>query len=154
MREERDEKIEQLEARNRFLQRMVNGLKLHNQELTEERNRYCDELNRIKGMGMFEFASKYCDDKDHEKAGHAFARALGVGVQMTPEDVAIEAAEDNYVPYTAEDFQMSSNPIFLNNADDTVVLFGKTFTADQLKQALIDQVFLKGRLSQLVGDAE
>lgn len=49
---------------------------------------------------------------------------------------------------------MSSNPIFLNNPNDTVVLFGKTFTADQLKQALIDQAFLHGRLSQLVGDAE
>lgn len=49
---------------------------------------------------------------------------------------------------------MSSNPIFLNNPNDTVVLFGKTFTADQLKNALIDQAFLKGRLSELLGDAE
>ena len=46
---------------------------------------------------------------------------------------------------------MSSNTIFLNNPSDRVVLFGKEFTADELQDALIDQAFLKGRLSELIG---
>ena len=45
---------------------------------------------------------------------------------------------------------MSPNPIFLDNPNDTVVLFGKTFTADELKNALIDQAFLKGQLRELL----
>ena len=52
MRDIRDEN-EQLKARNEFLQRMVNGLKIHNQQLTEERNHYCEKLNRIQvGVGQ------------------------------------------------------------------------------------------------------
>ena len=70
------EENEELKARNEFLQRMVNGLKLHNHQLTEERNRICDELNHIKAMGMFEFANNYCDEETHAEAGRAFAKAL------------------------------------------------------------------------------
>jgi hypothetical protein len=102
MRDIRDEN-EQLKARNEFLQRMVNGLKLHNHQLTEERNKYCEELDKIKSMSMFEFGNTYCSSESLEADGHAFARSL-LGKPMTDEDLAIEAAEDNYVPYTAEDF--------------------------------------------------
>lgn len=45
---------------------------------------------------------------------------------------------------------MSPNPIFLNEPTQEVVLFGKTFTADELKNALIDQAFLKGQLRELL----
>lgn len=47
----------------------------------------------------------------------------------------------------------TSNTIFLNEPNDKVILFGKEFTADELQNALIDQAFLKGRLSELLGDA-
>ena len=45
---------------------------------------------------------------------------------------------------------MSPNPIFLDNPNDKVMLFGKEFTADELKNALIDQAFLKGKLRELL----
>ena len=46
---------------------------------------------------------------------------------------------------------MSSNTIFLNNPEDQVVLFGKTFTAEELKDALIDQAFFRMKLHELMG---
>ena len=45
---------------------------------------------------------------------------------------------------------MSPNKLFLNEPNQEVVLFGKTFTADELKNALIDQAFLKGQLRELL----
>ena len=38
-----------------------------------------------------------------EEAGRAFAREL-LGKPMTPEELAIEAAENAYEPYTGDDF--------------------------------------------------
>ena len=38
-----------------------------------------------------------------EEAGRAFAREL-LGKPMTPEDIAIEQAENCYVPYSGDDF--------------------------------------------------
>ena len=67
---------ESLKARNEFLERCVRGLKLHNHELTEERNKLCDELNHIKSMSMFEFGNTYTSSESLEADGHAFARAL------------------------------------------------------------------------------
>ena len=46
---------------------------------------------------------------------------------------------------------MSSNTIFLNEPTDKVVLFGKTFTAEDLKDALIDQAFFRQKLHELMG---
>ena len=98
---------EELQARNEFLQRMCNGVKLNNHQLTEERNKLCDrcmeqsrklqevseenqsirlendflqkELTDIKEMSMFEFGNRYCSSESLEADGHAFARSLGVG---------------------------------------------------------------------------
>lgn len=70
----------ELQARNDFLQRMCNGVKLNNSKLTQERNNAVDELNRIKALGMYEFADKYCTSDELEEAGHQLARSLGVGV--------------------------------------------------------------------------
>ena len=59
--------------------RFIEALKLNNGKLTVERNNAIDELNRIKALGMYEFASKYCSSDELEEAGHALARSLGVG---------------------------------------------------------------------------
>ena len=66
----------ELKARNEFLQRMVNGLRLNNRELTKERNDPIDELTTIKQMGMFEFGSKYCNEEQNAADGKAFAESL------------------------------------------------------------------------------
>lgn len=60
------------------------------------------ELKDIKQMSMWEFADKYCNDTELEDAGKAFARSLGVG--MSSEEVAIEQAENCYIPYDGDDF--------------------------------------------------
>lgn len=90
--------------------RFIKALKLNNSALTLERNQLQEkvdklskELQDIKELSMFEFANKYCSESDHEAAGHLLARSL-LGHRMTDEEVKIEEAEDNYVPYTAEDF--------------------------------------------------
>ena len=45
---------------------------------------------------------------------------------------------------------MSPNPIFLDNPNDKVVILGRERTVGELKEALIDQAFLKGRLRELL----
>ncbi len=67
---------EALKARNEFLERMVEGLKIHNQKITKERNAAIDELQTIKNMSMFEFGNTYCSSESLETDGHAFARSL------------------------------------------------------------------------------
>ena len=57
----------------------VHYLREKNEELIFENNKLKEELMDIKSLGMFEFADKYCNDKQLADAGHAFARALGVG---------------------------------------------------------------------------
>ena len=73
------EEMIELRARNEFLEEMVNGLKIHNRELTEERNNLLEELHSIKRMSMFEFGNKYCSDESLAADGHALARSLGIG---------------------------------------------------------------------------
>ena len=67
---------QELKARNEFLERMVNGLKLNNSKLTIERNQLVEELQTIKAMSMFEFSAKYCSPEQQAKDGEAFAKAL------------------------------------------------------------------------------
>jgi len=90
--------------------RFIKALKLNLSKTTLERNQFCDkatrlnkELQDIKQMSMFEFGNTYCSSESLEADGHALARSLGVGT-MTPEEIAIEKAENAYIPYTAEDF--------------------------------------------------
>ena len=90
--------------------RFIEALKLHNSELTIERNKLCDkcmaqsrELKDIKSMSMFEFGNTYCSTESLEADGHAFARSL-LGKPMTDEELAIEAAENCYKPYVGDDF--------------------------------------------------
>ena len=103
-------KVETLEEQNEFLQsklelkeRMLEGCKLNNSKVTAERNSLQAELDTIKSMTMFEFGNTYCSNESLEADGHAFAKAL-LGHTMTDEEVAIDEAENSYVPYTAEDF--------------------------------------------------
>ena len=70
----------------------------------EECNRLWGELFDIKHLSLWEFAAKYCNDEQLEDAGHQLAKSLGVGVKATKEEMDIDKAENNYVPYTAEDF--------------------------------------------------
>lgn len=69
----------------------------------DECNKLWGELFDIKHMSVWEFANKYCNEKQLEDAGHAFARSL-LGHRMTDKELAIEATENGYKPYTAEDF--------------------------------------------------
>ena len=45
----------------------------------------------------------------------------------------------------------SPKPIFLDNPDQKVIIFGKTFTVQEVKEEIIDSYLLKRRLSQLLG---
>ncbi len=67
---------EGLQARNEFLQRQVNALRLNNRALTKERNELQTELDRVKSMSMFEFGNTYASDESLEADGRAFAKAL------------------------------------------------------------------------------
>ena len=104
--ESNSELAQKVERQTRF----IKALKLNLSKTTLERNQFCDKANRlnkelqdIKEMSMFEFGNTYCSSESLEADGHAFARSLGVGT-MTPEELAIEKAENAYVPYTAGDF--------------------------------------------------
>ena len=87
--ENREQSIEELQARNEFLQRMVNALKLNNRELTEERNRLCNKNIILSGeLAYFQTRCAELEDKlnnvtlwdlseaEQEKAGRALARSL------------------------------------------------------------------------------
>ena len=76
-------KVETLEEQNEFLQarlelkeRMLEGCKLNNSKVTQERNKLQAELDTIKSMTMFEFGNAYCSNESLEADGHAFAKAL------------------------------------------------------------------------------
>jgi hypothetical protein len=99
--------------------RFIKALKLNNAKLTQERNDLIDEnfkrieesnrlfgeLQDIKSLSMFEFADKYCNDDELEKAGRQLAHELITARNnMTNEDLAIEAAENCHVPYSGDDF--------------------------------------------------
>ena len=83
--------------------RMLRGVKLNNGKLTLERNELIKELDSIKRMSMFEFGNTYCSNESLEADGHAFARSL-LGHRMTDEEIAIDEAENAYVPYSGDDF--------------------------------------------------
>lgn len=63
------QKIETLTAQNE-------QLKDENETLFETNETLLKELHTIKSLGMWEFANKYCNSKELEKAGHQLAREL------------------------------------------------------------------------------
>ena len=88
------EENHELKVDNDFLQRQNNALKMRCSS-------YCLQVRDLESeIADMKFTRNYLTG---EEAGKAFAREL-LGKPMTREDLAIEAAEDRYVPYTAEDF--------------------------------------------------
>lgn len=88
------EENQSLKVDNDFLQRQNKALKLrcsnYSLTITELESEIAD----------LRFTHKYLTS---EEVGKAFAREL-LGQPMTEEDLAIEAAENTYVPYNGDDF--------------------------------------------------
>lgn len=76
------------------LEEDVNNLKANCRKLTSENMSLKSEIKDMK------FTRNYLTG---EEAGKAFAREL-LGKPMTREELAIEAAENCYVPYNGDDF--------------------------------------------------
>ena len=83
-----------LQLDNEFLQRQNNACKIRCSRYAIENQQLRDEIADLR------FTHKYLTS---EEAGKAFAREL-LGKPMTPEDLAIEAAENAYGPYNGDDF--------------------------------------------------
>lgn len=88
------EENESLKLDNDFLQRQNNALKMRC-------SKHCLQIRDLESeIADMKFTRKYLTS---EEAGKQFAREL-LGKTMTPEEVAIEEAENCYVPYTGDDF--------------------------------------------------
>mgnify|MGYP002523181390 CR=1 FL=1 len=88
------EENQSLQIDNDFLQRQNSACKLRCRE-------YATKVHELElEVADLRFTHKYLTSED---AGKQFAREL-LGKTMTPEEVAIEEAENCYVPYTGDDF--------------------------------------------------
>ena len=83
-----------LKVDNDFLQRQNSACKMRCSKYAIENKELRDEIADLR------FTHKMLSS---EEAGRAFAREL-LGKPMTPEDIAIEQAENCYVPYNGDDF--------------------------------------------------
>ena len=88
------EENQSLKIDNDFLQRQNSACKMRCSQYAIENKELRDEIADLR------FTHKYLTS---EEAGRAFAREL-LGQPMTEEDLAIEAAENAYVPYNGDDF--------------------------------------------------
>lgn len=88
------EENQALKIDNDFLERQNTACKLRCSKLTIQVRELESEIKDMK------FTREYLTSED---AGRAFAREL-LGQPMTEEDLAIEAAENAYVPYNGDDF--------------------------------------------------
>ena len=92
--EELTKENQDLKLDNDFLQRQNNALKMRC-------SNYCLQVRDLEAeIKDMKFTRNYLTG---EEAGKAFAREL-LGKPMTREELAIEAAEDSYVPYNGDDF--------------------------------------------------
>ena len=88
------EELYSLRDENSFLKRQNTALKIRC-------SNYCLKVKDLENeIADLRFTHNYLTS---EEAGKAFAREL-LGKPMTHEEIAIEAAENSHVPYTAEDF--------------------------------------------------
>ncbi len=98
---------EELQARNEFLERCVQAMRMNNAKVTLERNRICDkamklskELQDIKQMSMWGFADKYCSDSQMEADARLFAKEL-LSSRVTGEykdnETAAVIAEEEFI---------------------------------------------------------
>ena len=88
------EENQQLKVDNDFLQKQNAACKMRCGKYAIENQQLRNEIADLR------FTHNYLTS---EEAGKAFAREL-LGKPMTREELAIEAAEDNYVPYKGDDF--------------------------------------------------
>ena len=88
------EENQSLKIDNDFLQRQNSACKMRCSQYAIENKELRDEIADLR------FTHKYLTS---EEAGRQFAREL-LGKPMTPEDIAIEQAENCYVPYNGDDF--------------------------------------------------
>ena len=88
------EENQQLKVDNDFLERQNRACKMRCSKYAIENQQLRDEIADLR------FTHKYLTA---EEAGRAFAREL-LGKPMTQEDLAIEAAENTYIPYNGDDF--------------------------------------------------
>lgn len=102
--EDLEEEVDHLQNKNKELKKQYDDFyEKEYLKRIEECNDLWGQLFDIKHMSVWEFANKYCNEKQLEDAGHAFARSL-LGHRMTDDELAIEAAENAYVPYNGDDF--------------------------------------------------
>ena len=88
------EENQSLKIDNDFLQRQNTACKLRC-------SKYALQVRELESeIADMKFTRNYLTS---EEAGRAFAREL-LGKPMTREELAIEAAENAYVPYTGDDF--------------------------------------------------
>ena len=88
------EENQQLKVDNDFLEKQNAACKMRCSQYAIENKELRDEIADSR------FTHKMLSS---EEAGRAFAREL-LGKPMTPEDIAIEQAENCYVPYNGDDF--------------------------------------------------
>ena len=88
------EENQQLKVDNDFLQKQNAACKMRCGKYAIENQQLRNEISDLR------FTHNYLTS---EEAGKAFAREL-LGKPMTREELAIEAAENNYVPYNGDDF--------------------------------------------------
>ena len=88
------EELYSLRDENSFLKRQNTALKMRC-------SNYCLKVKDLENeIADLRFTHNYLTS---EEAGKAFAREL-LGKSMTHEEIAIEAAENSYVPYSGDDF--------------------------------------------------
>ena len=109
------EENEDLKLQNDFLQREHKRLLSEHRDLTDKTNFQTRQITALKfrcsdySRKIQKLESEIADMRitrkylTSEEAGRAFAREL-LGKPMTPEDIAIEQAENCYVPYNGDDF--------------------------------------------------
>ena len=108
MRESRDIKLDEVLEELYGLREENQQLKVDN-DFLQRQNAACKLRCSKFAIQVRELESEIADMKfthkmlNSEEAGRAFAREL-LGKPMTREDLAIEAAENAYEPYTGDDF--------------------------------------------------
>lgn len=108
MREQRELKLDEVLDELYHLREENQSLKIDNEFLQKQNNalkmrcsKYCLQVKDLEEeIYDMKFTRKYLTAED---AGKAFAREL-LGKPMTEQDLAIEAAENAYVPYNGDDF--------------------------------------------------
>ena len=126
------EQNEELKARNEFLERCVEALKLNLSAVTLERNKLVDKVHfldqkcnayhkevlEITHMGMWDFADKYCSDSQVEADARLFAKELlhsRVTGEYKNNELAARIAEEEFINQGEAHYERTWN---INCGDD------------------------------------